>query len=938
MSIRRMSFVRCAAFMAAASFASLGPAVWSAEPVAAPQLAIESYVLPNGLKVALSSDPAAPRTTVCVAYHVGSKDERPGLTGFAHFFEHMMFRGTENVPNYDEPLQAAGGASNAFTSEDVTVYFETVPNNYLERALYLEAERMAHLSSALSQDKFDTERDVVKNERRQGMENVPYGLASETLSFHAFPPGHPYSWSVIGSMEDLNRATLEDLRQFFLEFYHPANATLTLVGGFAPDETRTWIETYFGPVAPGPALAALHVPEAVPRAQRVVQKDRVQYPRVYWGWPTVAETHPDAPALDLLAILLSDGDASRLMQALVINSQVAVDVSASGQTQEVGGLFQIAATVAPDHQVSDVEQILERELSRIQTAAPNAAELARVKAKHRTASLAALASPLYRTIAIALGLAQHNDPHHYRSEFTQYAQVTPDDIRRVAAQYLPQAGRLVLVIEPAADGEAESEAVRGGPRAADAPRPPLAPRAAAAGPDWTVLPQPSPRGTFATPPVTRHTLPNGLQVWVSPWHTLPLVATRLLVAAGSADDPADCAGLAHLTSTLWTQGTAQLTSTEFAEAIDALGTSLDVSTYPDTTALGFTIESAALPDTFQLISQMVLEPRFDNTDLQRERHLQLSELESGPDDVSWIAERVFPQLLYGVDHPLASPELGFTRSVATLTREQVQAFYRDHFVPAHSVLIVVGDVQTAALLAELESTLGRWRGAPAAAAAPPPAGAAAAPDTVFLVDKPEAVQSEIIVGRTWRGRQDDSYFATQIGNRVLGGDFLSRINQNLRERNGYTYGARSGFDYHRAGGRWTVETSVQREVTGAALREIFAELDAVAGDRPLTDVEVATARDAELNVFPQAFETPARIAGSLAQLAIHQLPDDYFQQHLQRLAATSRDEVTAAMSELTAHRGMVTLVVGDRRALEPQLQAAGITTIRQVDSDGQPVP
>ncbi|MHB8951573.1 MAG: M16 family metallopeptidase [Pirellulaceae bacterium] len=283
--------------------------------LATPTLAVETYTLPNGLKVALSHDPGAPRTTISVAYHVGSKNERAGLTGFAHFFEHMMFRGTQHVPNFDVPLQEAGGSPNAFTSEDVTVYFETIPNHYVQRTLYMEAERMAFLASALDQEKFDTERDVVKNERRQSMENVPYGLADEALRFHVFPQGHPYSWSVIGSMEDLSRASLEDLQQFFLEFYHPANATLTLVGGFDPAAVGEWIGTFFGPLAAGPEPAALQVPVIEPVSRRIVQKDRVQFPRVYWAWPTVAETHPDAPALALLAMLLSDGDASRLMQS-----------------------------------------------------------------------------------------------------------------------------------------------------------------------------------------------------------------------------------------------------------------------------------------------------------------------------------------------------------------------------------------------------------------------------------------------------------------------------------------------------------------------------------------------------------------------------------------------------------------------------------------------
>jgi zinc protease len=935
MSIRRM-FIVSYAVLAWVVIPQHCPSAGSAEPAATPKLTIETYVLANGLKVALSRDPAAPRTTVSIAYHVGSKNERPGLTGFAHFFEHMMFRGTRNVPNFDQPLQEAGGASNAFTSEDMTVYFETIPNNYVQRALYLEAERMAFLSSALNQEKFDTEREVVKNERRQAMENVPYGLADETLSFYVFPKGHPYSWSVIGSMRDLNRSTLEDLRQFFLEFYHPANATLTMVGGFASEEAKRWIEIYFGPLAAGPALATLDLPPAAPIAQRVVQKDRVQFPRVYWAWPTVAETHPDAPALDLLAMLLSDGDASRLMQALVMNAQVAVDVSASGDAREVGGLFQVVATAAPTHKVDELETLISQELKRMQATAPASDELARVKAKHRTSLLAGLTSPMRRNILIATGLAQHNDPHHYQTLFTRYEQVTPQDVQRVAREYLSD-DKVVLVVEPVAEGEKESEAVQGGPLPGEAPRAIIAAREPAGGPDWTVMPPPTARGTFVTPPFQRHKLRNGLEVWVSPWHTLPLVSTRLLIATGSADDPAGSAGLAQLTSTLWDQGTTQLTSTALAEAIDALGTSLDVSSDTDTTELSFTVESGSLADALQLVGQMIVQPRFDDTDFQRERQLQLSELTSGPDSVSWIAQRVFPKLLYGEKHPLASPGPGYTRTVESLTRGQVQTFYRDHFTPQRGVLIVVGDVETTALLEMLESQFARWQGAAAAAVQLPPAPAGAAAETVFLVDKPAAVQSVIIVGRTWRDRIDDSYFATRIGNRVLGGDFLSRLNQNLRERNGYTYGARSDFDYQRASSRWTLRTSVRREVTGAALREIVSELDAVSGDRPLTEDEVVTARDAELSSFPEAFETPSHIAGSLAQLAIFHLPDNYYEQHVTRLAATNPEEVAKAMSQLTDRRSVMMLVVGDRQVVEPKLKEAGFERIRYVDSDGQPV-
>ena len=318
----------------------------AADPPKVPELAVETYTLPNGLKVALHRDPSVPRVTVAVAYHVGSKNEQAGRTGFAHFFEHMMFRGTKNVPNYDIPLQEAGTQTNAFTSEDMTVYHEAVPSEYLERALYLEAERLAFLPSALDKAKFDTEREVVKNERRQSYENQPYGLAEETILANVFPKGHPYSWSVIGSMKDLNGATLDDLKKFFAEFYHPANATLVLAGDFDADVAKTLIAKYFGPLGTGPKPKVIIAPPSKVAAKKIVLVDKVQLPRVYYAWPTIADDHPDSPALDMLSFVLAGGEASRMHKALVRDARIATDVSANSDTKESAGLFTIESTAA----------------------------------------------------------------------------------------------------------------------------------------------------------------------------------------------------------------------------------------------------------------------------------------------------------------------------------------------------------------------------------------------------------------------------------------------------------------------------------------------------------------------------------------------------------------------------------------------------------------
>ncbi|HEX8201940.1 MAG TPA: pitrilysin family protein, partial [Isosphaeraceae bacterium] len=467
------------------------PLVASATDPGIPDLPHEAYRLPNGLKVVLHRDPAVPRVTVCVAYHVGSKNERAGRTGFAHFFEHMMFRGTPHVPNYDIPLQEAGAQSNAFTTEDMTIYFETVPSDYLERALYLEAERLAFLPAALDREKFDTEREVVKNERRQAIENVPYGTAEETLLAHVFPPGQPYSWPVIGSMRDLDAATPEDLKRFFAEFYHPGNATVCLAGDFDPDQAKGWIATYFGPLAAGPAVRPVEAPRRTIEAVERIRTDDVQLPRVYWAWPTVADDHPDAPALHLLAAVLADGQASRLYRALVRDARIAQDVAAASDTKEAAGLFTLQATAAPGKGSEEIGRVFAAELERVRAAAPTAEELARARAKFEkgvyTAPVTGLVSPLGRAIVLATGFAQKDDPGYYRRDIDRYFRVTPADLGRVAGAYLTPA-KVTLLVRP---GEPEAEAPGAGPAAGAAPGPALPERTPAPGPDWARLPGPA---------------------------------------------------------------------------------------------------------------------------------------------------------------------------------------------------------------------------------------------------------------------------------------------------------------------------------------------------------------------------------------------------------------------------------------------------------------
>jgi zinc protease len=904
----------------------------------APDLALESYRLPNGLKVALHRDPTVPRVTVCVAYHVGSKNERAGRTGFAHFFEHMMFRGTKNNPNYDIPLQETGAQSNAFTSEDMTVYFETVPTPFLERALYLEAERLAFLDSALDQQKFDTEREVVKNERRQGVENVPYGLSEETILASLFPEGHPYSWSVIGSMKDLDAASLDDLKRFFAEFYSPSNATLVLAGDFDPAEAKRLIEREFGPLAPGSPVKRVEAPAAPAVAKRIEQADKVQLPRVYWSWPTVADDHPDAAALELLATILSDGDASRLHKALVREARLAKDVAAGSDTKEIAGLFQLRATAAEGKPIDAIEAALDEQIRTIQEQPPTAAELERALAQHEKSTYAALTSPLMRAVTLGVGYAQKDDPAYYREEFARIFRVTPEDIRRVARTYL-KPEKVVLVIRPAKPDEPETEAIQAGPLPdSDGGEAPAADRTPGPGPDWTKLPGPSEPRPFRAPKFVRKTLSNGLEVWIAPWKVLPVVEVSLAVPVGTGDDPAGKSGLAHLTARLLDQGTRSRTATELAEALDALGVTLSVEIDADDTSFNLGVLARNLEPALELLGEVLNEPRFDPTDVERERALLLADLKQGPDSVGWIARRAFGILLHGAEHPYGNPAQGYPETVAKLSREDASAFYHERFGPKGASLIVVGDLDPEAVTATLERTLGRWKGAEAATKPRPEAAAHPEEGVLYLVDKPGAVQSVLTVGRRWVDRKDPRYIATLVGNRVLGDDFLSRLNQNLRERNGYSYGAGSAFNFRRSGSTWAVSTSVRADATAPALKEVLNELNGLAdGSKPLTPDELATAIDAESRSYPESFSSPRGIAAALGELADFDLPDDYLDTFLDQLGAAKRDAIAEAMNAVVDPAERTILVVGDRRSIEPELRKLGFREIRLVTPDGKPV-
>ncbi len=901
-----------------------------------PNLPIEAFTLPNGLKVVLHRDQSVPRVTVCMAYHVGSKNESAGRTGFAHFFEHMMFRGTKNVPNYDIPLQETGAQSNAFTSEDLTVYYETVPTEYIDRALYLEAERLAFLPTALDQTKFDTEREVVKNERRQSVDNVPYGLAEEAILRQVFPAGHPYSWSVIGSMKDLGAASTDDLRRFFGEFYSPNNAALCLAGDFDPAEVKKLINLYFTPIPPGPAIRAVAATTPpLTKAATLTEVDKVSQPRVYWAWPTVADDHPDAPALHLLASVLTDGEASRFYRSLVEDQRVVADVDADSDTKEIAGLFTLEATAAKGKSQADVEAALAAAVQSLARQPATAAELIRAQAKFERQTFNRLTAPLGRATMLAIDFVEHGRPDYYRVDYGRYARVTAADLARVAQQYLTLP-HFTLNIVPAQPGQEKSDPQPVGPLASSAVPALVAPRVIGAGPNWGLLPGPEPTRAWLPPTYVKSTLSNGVELWTLPWRTLPIVEVRLLMPIGSGDDPAGKSGLAYLTANLLDNGTKTKSNSDLTEQLDALGASLNTGASADNTTVALTVLARNLKPALALMGEVLTAPRFDPKDFDLERGLQLDDIRKGPDSPRWLAQRALQAILFGPEHPYGNPAQGFESTVAGITLDDIRNFHKG-YAANRAKLVVVGDVEPAILVTLLEETMVGWKTTGPEVKPRPIVDTRSEAGKIYVVDKPGAVQSIINVARLWVDRSDPRYFATKVGNHIVGDDFLSRLNANLREKNGFSYGAGSNFGYRRTGSVWQVNTSVRADVTAEALGEILNELDGLAKDKPLSDDELETARAAEAKSFPESFDDPSSISAVMVAMASYNLADNFLKTYLLNIMGATDAQVREAILDVIAPPARRILIVGDKASIVPKLKAAQRGEVRVIDVGGKPV-
>lgn len=899
-----------------------------------PRLPFEKLTLRNGLEVILSEDHRLPMVALNLWYHVGPANEEPGRTGFAHLFEHLMFQGSKHTPadSHFQMLEAAGASSiNGTTDYDRTNYFETVPSNQLELALWIESDRMGYLLDTIDERAFANQQDVVRNERRQTTENRPYGIADEALVQLLYPAGHPYYGNVIGSHRDIQAANLEDAKQFFKRYYAPNNASLAIVGDIDPAEAKKLVEKYFGSLKRGPTVPPItaETPKITSERRRVVS-DRIQLPRVYMAWLTSPIFEPGDAEAAVAADILGGGRSSRLYRKLVYEKQIAQDVNARQQSLLLGSQFSIRATARSGHTPAELEQAINEELDAMRVSAPDPSEVERARNTIETGMIQRLET--LNGAANRLNLYNHflRTPDYLQKDVERYRAVTPQAVLAFVRDQLQPSGRVVV------------HAVSGPPDFGPPVPTPQAPTTAGEGTEainadepWrTQPPKAGPAPSFRAPTPESTQLSNGLTLMLSPRQGLPLVSASLVFKTGGGANPIDTPGLANFTAAMLDEGTSSRTALQIANEIAQLGATLTTNSTMDASIVATRALKKNFAPALDIVADVVQRPSFPAEEIERQRAARLGQLVQQRENAGVLAGVVMASVLYGTRHPYGYSELGTEASVKAMTRDRMVAFWKQHFVPSNAALIVSGDISLAELRALAEKAFASW---PRAETSSP---ALAAPATtqarVVLVDRPGAPQTQLRVVSLGVPRSSPDYHAIEVMNAALGGLFSSRINMNLREQHGYTYGAYSQFVTRRGTGPFMVAGGIRTDVTAPAVMEIFKEIRGIT-EKPMSADELRKAKDSLARSLPGEFETSAGTVGSYSTAYIYDLGLDYFARYAERINGVAADQALAVAKKYLVPERLIVVAVGDRGKIEPELKKLQLGTLEIRDLEGKPL-
>lgn len=914
-----------------------GAAAFAQSAHKVPEIAFEKYTLSNGLTVITHEDHRLPLVAVDLWYHVGPLNERPGRTGFAHLFEHMMFEGSEHVGEkaHIRYVQSAGATDvNGTTYFDRTNYFETMPSNQLELALWLESDRMGFLMEGLDRVKLANQRDVVRNERRQG-EGRPYYVAQEQVFHLLFPKDHPYYGEVIGSHADIESARIADVRDFHQQFYTPNNASIAVAGDFDPKQLKDLLTKYFGPIPAGPKVEPVSATTPpIPSQRRATVTDTVQLPRLTVAWLTPPAFTPDAYSVAAAEFALGEAKASRLNQALVFKAQTAQNVSCESEAFKLTGMTSCSIIGKPGVKLEDLEASFWKELETLQKDGPTAEEVESAKALALTGKISGL-QRLGGFGGVADTLNMYNqytdDPGYLPKDVAMTEAVTVASAKAAADKYLSKDSAVVVYCVP---GKKVLEDVPRSPENTDADvkiTNPYSPEFEQAQ-DWRKnKPAAGPAPALHLPVPTAFSLENGLKVLLVEQHSLPILSAELVARAGSENSQPGKSGVATLTSEIMGDGTQSRSLEKLAQDQEKIGAPIRANAGMDFGSLAMEVLSSHATEGIGILADVAQHPAFRTEDMERRRKQRLVRIAQESDNVTSMALRVGPKLLYG-DQPYGMSAAGTYDSIKSLTASDISGFYADHYGPKDSVLVLVGDVTRADAETLARKYFGQWTGkaiGEAAIPAPP-----APPSThVVLVDKPGAPQTALYAFGMGIPESSPDADVLAVMNYTLGASFASRINMNLREVHGYTYGARSGFLEYRQGGTFYAGALVRTDVTAAAAKELMSEIRNFPG-KPSTTEELAAAKEASIRSLPGRFETTSSIAGAMDGIFVYNRPLDYYAKLPAKYQAISEADIARVAKQYLHPDQLIVLAAGDRSKIETPLKDAGIGPLEARDING----
>lgn len=884
-----------------------------------PEIKYEKFTLPNGLRVIVHEDRKIPVVAVNIWYHVGSKDERPGKTGFAHLFEHLMFNGTENYNNeYFSPFQQVGATDmNGTTNNDRTNYFENVPTPALDLALWMESDRMGHLLGVVNEEKLDEQRGVVQNEKRQG-ENQPYGRVFLQASKSTFPVGHPYSWTTIGSLEDLNAATLEDVQNWFKTYYGPNNAVLSLAGDINTDEAKEIVTKYFGDIPPGPSPIKKKKWIAKRSGEkREIMYDRVPNTRIYKVWNTPEIGSPEQTHFELMASLLTGGKNSSLYQELIYKRRLATSVSAFYYDRELAGQFWIAVDLANGQSLAELEAALDDTLSEFIKRGPNAKRLKNTKTSIRASwikGLQRIGGFGGKSDLLAYSEVYSGDPGAYLKFINDMMEITNKDIKTTASAWLTD-GAYVLTVVPEENRTFSSESVV----------------------DRTQLPFPTDFPVLDLPKIQRAQLSNGLDVVLAERHDVPMINLSFQIKSGHATDPKEQPGLASFTMSMLTEGTGSYDALELSDRLEELGTDLYTNTGLDVSSVNISSLKSNFVDSLKIMYEVITEPTFDQTEIERKKSRWLAAIDQSLSTPNGMVSNLIPKILYGENHPYAKPFSGngTRESIQWMSREDLMNYKQRFIAPSNASLIVVGNTTLDEVVPMLESQFGKLAENKMLKGVQLDYEVVNQSDIrrVYLVDKPGAVQSLIVAGQLMPAIGSSDEIDIDLMNRVIGGSFTSRLNMNLREDKSWSYGVRARLSQYKGPRPMLVYAPVQTDKTIPSIQEIIREYDEYLSSNPAKDEELeAIVKDLSLGLIGD-YETFGALMSGLSGIVSQGRDDNYIDTLPTKYRSMTIDDINSAAKRYLDPSVWTWVIIGDLSKIEEGIEELNLGKIEVITLD-----